>query len=212
MWSPCACEMRTYLMFFGIEAELLQPADDQLLGVVGKDRIDEDDAVARRQRPGRVQLPADEIQVVEDLRGFGVPRVARRRAGGVGDVAGQRVGRVLAAALRQQARAGEGAEEVEARRRLRRLHGRPDLRIEVPGGRRPLREHFHSTSRYVTEPSIAIEPVRRTGRHDDHVALADLASEAALDTGAPHGVGSVGAGGGGSSVPPVTSDAAPSTM
>ena len=114
-----------------IEAELLHPADDQFLGVVGKDRVEEDDPVARRQRPGRVELAADEVEIVEDLGGLGVPGVTRRRAGGVRDVARHVVAGVFAAALRQQARSDQGAEELEAGRSLGRLQRSLDLRLEV---------------------------------------------------------------------------------
>ena len=69
-----------------IEAEPLHAADDQLLRVVGKNRIEQDDALARRQRPGRVQFPADEVEVVEHLCRIRIPGVARGRAGGFGDI------------------------------------------------------------------------------------------------------------------------------
>ena len=39
-----------------IEAQLFQAADDLLLGVVGEQRIDEDDSLAGGQRPGSVDL------------------------------------------------------------------------------------------------------------------------------------------------------------
>ena len=129
-----------------VETELLHPADDQLLGVVRKDRVDQDDAVARRQRPGRVDLAADKIEVVEDLRRLGVPRLALRRLRRIGDVIGNGVAVVLASALGQQARADERAEELEAGGVLRGLYGRSVFGIEVSCGGTLLREHARRES------------------------------------------------------------------
>ena len=69
----------------GIEAELLQAADNDRLGLILIGRVDQDDSVAGGQRPGRTILGADEIHVVEDLGRLGVPArpVGRRRRGGV---------------------------------------------------------------------------------------------------------------------------------
>ena len=69
-----------------IEAELLQAADDGLLRRIVVQRVDQDDAVAGGQRPGRMNLGADEIEVVEHLGGIGVPG-ARAGGGGGRDVA-----------------------------------------------------------------------------------------------------------------------------
>jgi hypothetical protein len=60
-----------------IEAELFQAADDGVFGGVFVERVDQDDAVARGQRPGGMNLGADEIEIVEDFRGLGDPGVAR---------------------------------------------------------------------------------------------------------------------------------------
>ena len=141
IWSAWAWEMRTYLMSRGFELEPLHAADDQLLRVVGKNRIEQDDALARRQRPGRVQFPADEVEVVEHLRRIRIPCVTCGRTGRFGDVPRDGIRGVLAAALRQQARSDQGALEIEPRRRLRRLHGGPDLRVEISASRPLLREH-----------------------------------------------------------------------
>ena len=69
MWSPWAWEMMTYRMSSGFEAEPFQPADDQFFRVIRVDRVDDDDALARGQRPRGVNLAADEVEVVEDLGG-----------------------------------------------------------------------------------------------------------------------------------------------
>ena len=124
-----------------IEADLLHPADDQFLGVVGIDRIDEDDPLSRRQSPRRVNLAADEVEIVKDLSGLSVPGVTRRRTGGVRDVARHIVAGVFTAALRQQAGPDQGAEELESGRSLGRLYRGLDLRLEVPFARCLLREH-----------------------------------------------------------------------
>jgi hypothetical protein len=124
-----------------IEPELLHPADNQFLGVVGIERFDEDDSLFRRQSPRRVNFAADEVKIVEDLGGVGVPGAARRRAGGVRDVPERFVAGVFAAALRQKAYPGQGAEEFE----LRRILGCPqrgiDLRFKIPLSRGLLREY-----------------------------------------------------------------------
>ena len=119
-----------------VESQLLHPADDQLLGVVRKDRVDQDDAVSGRQRPRRVNLATHEIEVVEHLRGIGVPRIALGRFRGIGDEVGDVVALVLAAALRQQARADQRAEEIEAGSVLGALYCRPVFRVEVLFGGR----------------------------------------------------------------------------
>src|SRR5437667_89679 len=124
-----------------IETDLFHPADDQFLGVVGKDRVDENDPLARRQRPRRVNLTADEVEIVEDLRGLRVPGRARRRTGGVRYLARHGGSGVFAAALRQQTRSDEGAEELEPGRSLGRLDRSPDLRLKVPFDRSLLCDH-----------------------------------------------------------------------
>ena len=115
-----------------IEPELPHPADDQFLRVVGIDRVDQDDPLPRRQSPGRMDLAADEVEIVKDPGGFGVPSVAGRCTGGIRDIARHVVACVLAAALRQQACPDQGAQKLEFRRGLRRLQRVPDLRLEVP--------------------------------------------------------------------------------
>jgi hypothetical protein len=87
-----------------------------------------------------VNFAADKIQVVEDLRRLGVPRLALWRFRRIGDEVGDVVALVLAAALRQQARTDEGAEELKAGGILRRLDGRAVLGIEVSRGSTLLRE------------------------------------------------------------------------
>src|ERR1700757_967361 len=63
IWSVWAWEMRTYLMFFG---------------VIGRDRVDQDNPLFCRQSPRRVNLAADEVEIVKNLGGFGVPAVTGR--------------------------------------------------------------------------------------------------------------------------------------
>ena len=104
-----------------IEAKLLHPTDDQFLGVVRINRIDENDPFSRRQSPGGVKLTANKIEIVKDLGGLSVPGITRRRASGIRDVRWQVVAQVFAPALRQKTRANQGAEELEAGRRLGRL-------------------------------------------------------------------------------------------
>ena len=85
-----------------VEPEPLHPADDQLLGVVRVDRVDQNEALARLQRPGRVDLATDEIQVVEDLRRIGVPYVASGHRAGVADKVGRLVGRLVGFVTQQR--------------------------------------------------------------------------------------------------------------
>ena len=73
-----------------IEAELFQPAYNFFLRVVGLKRIDEDDSLAGSQRPGTVDLGADEIEIVENFGRFDVPGFACR--GGAGRHIAQRIG------------------------------------------------------------------------------------------------------------------------
>src|SRR5271165_7065292 len=61
-----------------IEAELLESFDDLGLAGVAVERVDDDDAVGRGNGPGAVHFRADEIQIVENLGGLGVPFLARR--------------------------------------------------------------------------------------------------------------------------------------
>jgi len=88
-----------------------------------------------------MNLAAEEVEIVEDLGGLGVPGVTRRRTGGVRNVARQFVAGVFAAALRQEARPNQGAQELEPGRSLGRLQRGLDLRLKVPFGRGLLREH-----------------------------------------------------------------------
>ncbi len=105
-----------------IEAELLQAADDRFLRIVVVERVDQDDAFARGQRPGRVDLGADEIEIVEHLGRVGVPGGARRRRRRRDIRAGR--------GLRQRRIAGERAGEVELGRGL----GAGQERIDRVGG------------------------------------------------------------------------------
>ena len=102
-------------MFFGSRPSFCIPPTINSSELYGIDRVDEDDPLARRQRPGRVNLAADEVEIVEDLGGLRVPGVARRRAGGVRDVARHVVARVFAAALRQETRPHQSARGTRTR-------------------------------------------------------------------------------------------------
>jgi hypothetical protein len=59
-----------------IEMHRLQAIDDLRLGRVVVERVDHDDARARRERPRRVETRAEKVEVVEDLLRLGVIRVA----------------------------------------------------------------------------------------------------------------------------------------
>ena len=52
-----------------VEAKLAHAADDGLLDVVVEHRVEQDDALRRRQRPRRHGLHAEQIEVVEHLDG-----------------------------------------------------------------------------------------------------------------------------------------------
>ncbi len=93
-----------------IEPELLQAADDRLLRIVVVERVDQDDAFARGQRPGRMDARADEVEIVEHLAGLGVPLRARRRRRRRDVAAGR--------GLRRDAEADERAGEIESGRCL----------------------------------------------------------------------------------------------
>jgi hypothetical protein len=95
----------------GIEAELLQTSDDRFVGRVFVKRIDQDNALAGGERPGRMDLGADEIKIVEHLGRLGEPGLARR----------SRSRRHVAprCCLRRNANARERAGEIEARRCFR---------------------------------------------------------------------------------------------
>ena len=54
-----------HLMLRGIETERLEALDDLRLDGVVEQRVDEDDAVCGRQRPGGMDFGADEVEVVE---------------------------------------------------------------------------------------------------------------------------------------------------
>src|SRR6202043_1613462 len=54
------------------EAKLAQPADDLILHRIVPDGIDQDDARRCGHRPGGILFLTNEIEVVEDLDGFGV--------------------------------------------------------------------------------------------------------------------------------------------
>ena len=70
-WSRWAWLTMTYLTLARIEAELRQAADDRVLRRVFVERIDQDDALAGGQRPRRMDLGADEIEIVEHLGRIG---------------------------------------------------------------------------------------------------------------------------------------------
>ena len=93
-----------------IEAELAHAADDRLIGRVVVERVDQDDALARRQRPGRVELGADEIEIVEHFRRLGEPGRAGGRRGRRDVGAGR--------GLRRDADARQRPGEIEPSRRL----------------------------------------------------------------------------------------------
>ena len=89
-----------------VEAELSQSAHDGLLGRIVEKRIDQDDAFTRDESPGRVIFRADEIEVVEHLRGVDVPGFPRRRRTGCDIAAGR--------GLRRHAETGKRAGEIES--------------------------------------------------------------------------------------------------
>src|SRR5262245_49365038 len=64
----------------GIQADLPEPVDLLVFGRVAVKRVDHDEPFGGLQRPRVVLFRADEIKVVEDLRGCLIPRVARRRS------------------------------------------------------------------------------------------------------------------------------------
>ena len=90
-----------------IEAELFQAADDLLLRVIREQRVDQDDSLAGRQRPGIVDLRSDEIEVIEDFRRLGVPGVASGRG------AGRDISQ-LETTIGRDAQTGQSAGEVES--------------------------------------------------------------------------------------------------
>jgi hypothetical protein len=61
-----------------IQSQLAQPLDDRVLDGVVEQRIDDDETVGRLDGPRAVKLGADEVQIVEYLRGRLIPRVACR--------------------------------------------------------------------------------------------------------------------------------------
>src|SRR5271166_4657413 len=62
----------------GIKAELLEAFDDLGLACMAVERVDDDDAVRSGDGPGAVRFRADEIEVVENLGGLGIPFFAWR--------------------------------------------------------------------------------------------------------------------------------------
>src|SRR6266567_637405 len=67
----------------GIEPQLFQTTHDLFFRVVSEQRIDENDSLTGGQRPGRVDLRTDEIEVIEDFGRFGKPYIPGGRwAGG----------------------------------------------------------------------------------------------------------------------------------
>ena len=103
-----------------LEAEFPQPAADLFGRVIGVERIQKDDACRIDKRPGRVDLGANKIEIVEDLGRFGEPGVAGRCRAGRGIVDRLHVGR-------GQAETRQRAEEVK----LSRCLGRVDVGVHV---------------------------------------------------------------------------------
>ena len=91
--------------------------DDFVLNVVVEDRIHQDDAVRGDERPGRVLLRAEPVQIVEDLQWFSVIGGALRRisCGSVG-------------------RSGWGANSAQRLNAQRVVHGSPTLTCRGFGG------------------------------------------------------------------------------
>src|SRR5665213_248333 len=101
----------------GIEAERAQSADHFVFDRVVEDRVDEDDALGRRDRPDRVLGLPEEVEVVEHLHRLGVPVVARERRLRGGARSGSASGR--GSRCQRPARAIEKLRPVVARRLLR---------------------------------------------------------------------------------------------
>src|SRR5262249_22807989 len=118
-----------------IEAELSHSVHDQFFGVVREDRVDQDNALARRQSPCRVNFASDKVKIVEHASGVGVPRLTGRSAGGVSYESGHVVTRVFRAALRQKAKAAQRAKELDSGRGLGRLDSNSDLGVKISSRR-----------------------------------------------------------------------------
>ena len=116
-----------------VEPQRRQPVDDLVLDRVVEDGVDQDDAVRGGHRPGRVLGHPDEVQVVEDLHRFGVPRIPRWRRSRPAARAGAARARG-AEGLRLGADAVEQPDVVTPRR----LPGRLDMPLDL---RRRLRRH-----------------------------------------------------------------------
>ena len=65
-----------YLMLAGSKPSFFMPADNLLFDRIVKDGVEDDDALRRRDRPHGVLGLAEEVEVVEDLHRFGIPRRA----------------------------------------------------------------------------------------------------------------------------------------
>ena len=57
-----------------VETQLFQPAGNFFFDGIVKDRVDRDDAFRRRDGPHGILGLAEEVQVVEHLHRFGIPR------------------------------------------------------------------------------------------------------------------------------------------
>src|SRR5690606_10722631 len=110
----------------GIEAELGEAVDDLRLGRIGEVGVDDDDALAGGQRPGRELARTEPVEIVEDLEGRRIPGGAIRRRG--------RSTRATAApAAAPGAWRGDRAQVDEgvAMLRARRLAGRDEVGVDL---------------------------------------------------------------------------------
>src|SRR5688572_15051801 len=112
---PVSMGDENVLDLIGIKPELAESADNQFFGVVRKDRVDQDDSISGRERPGGVQLPADEVQVVENTRRLGEPCLTRRYAARIGQEAREAIGVVGGVSGRCKAESRQSADKLEPR-------------------------------------------------------------------------------------------------
>ena len=134
-----------------IESELLQPADHFVLDRVVEDRVDDDDAGGRHDRPRRVFGLPDEIEVVEHFGRLRVPQLA----------SGPLAGRATPSAARGRGAARAPATGGSRVRRRRLRTGRAQERRKVLA-RRSFRGSSMRGSR-----------VGRCAPYDDHGAETD---------------------------------------
>ena len=141
-----------------VEADRRQSVHDLVLDRVIEDRVDEDDAVRRRHRPGRVFGHAEEVQVVEDLHRVGVPRLAGRygpRPAPPGRPGGRDLLRLGADAIEQSDMVGPGGQlrrrdvSLDFGRRL----GRDDTGHQRHRHRQGNDETCHGTSPWSSRPA-----------------------------------------------------------